>query len=134
MGWTLTICIIIIAIIIKFFIDRDNMLKRQVDSQGGMKVKYQYLIKELSHPQTPQFAQVRRDFIHLRFPGNPTAINYYITEQYNKVEVHWLFEGVMLGNFEHKWLFPQTMPQKEMAEQIAIDLAKKHEQIFGGDI
>ena len=117
------ILLILIVIIVKFFLDRDKMLQKQVDSQGGMKQKYKYLIDELSQGDLPQFVEVTRDHIYFRFPGNPTTINYYITEHFGgKVQIEWLLQLGAIENRKLNWMFPTTMTQEKMIKQIAIDL------------
>lgn len=123
------ILLVLLVIIVKFFLDRDKMLQKQVDVQGGMTQKYKYLIDELSQGSIPQFVEVTRDHIYFRFPGNPTTINYYITEHFGKVQIEWFLQLGQLANRRLKWMFPQTMTQEKMIEQIAIDLEKEADNL-----
>jgi hypothetical protein len=123
------ILIIALIIIVKFFIDRDKMIQKQVDSHGGMKQKYKFLIEELSQEATPEFCEVTRDHIYFRFVGNPTTINYYITEQFGKVNIEWMLQLGTIGKKQLKWTFLENKPQEEMLVQIGTDLQKEMEQL-----
>ena len=123
---TIIIVFIILVIIIKFFIDRDKMIERQVDVQGGMKRKYKSLIEDLSQHHIPEFCESKRDYLHFRFVfGSQTASNYYITEQFNSVNIEWLLQ--IGGPFENKklsWTFPEGFEQNKMVDKIASDVEK----------
>lgn len=123
---TTIIVIIILAIVIKFFIDRDKMIQKQVDTHGGMKQKYQKLIEGLSQGAVPEFCEVTRDHLYFRFVfGSQTASNYYITEQFSKVNIEWMLQMGPLGNRKLKWTFNENASQDNMLEIIATDVEKE---------
>jgi len=120
------IAVIIIGIIIKFFLDRDKMIENQVDIHGGMKEKYKDLIEGLRQNYSPQFCEIKRDYLHFRLVfGSRTAANFYITEQFNEVKIEWLLQ--IDGPFENRklfWTFPQGLVQNKMVDKIEIDIEK----------
>jgi hypothetical protein len=124
------IAVIVVFIIGKFFIDRDKMLSQQVDSKGGMKEKYKYLIKTLSQNSIPEFCDVQRDHLYFRFPGN-TTINYYITEHFSKVEIIWNIQIMGEKMKELKWMFDTTMTQENMLIKMAKDIDNAQNELFG---
>lgn len=130
MVWIIII-VIVGYILYSFFKDRDHMLQRQVDMQGGMANKYAYLINRLTNDPSAKVVKVTRDHVHIRAVGNSTATNFFITENFNTVVIEWLGQLGLLGNHKHKWTFPHNYPQEKMIQEIEEYMEWKTNQMFG---
>lgn len=131
MFWIILIIGIVAYIIYSFSRDRNKMLQRQVDMQGGMAKKYEYLIEKLTETPGAKVVQVTRDHIHIRAAGQTTATNFLITEGFNSVEIEWVGQMAMLGTHKHRWTFPHNYPQQKMFEEIEEFMEWKLKQMFG---
>ncbi len=133
MIWAILILIIVIYIIYNFTKDRDHMLERQVDMQGGMAKKYEYLIEHMTNDPSSKVVKVTRDHIHIRATGQATATNFFITENFNSVEIEWVGQMAMLGTHKHKWSFANNYPQEKMLHEIEEYMEWKAKQMFGNN-
>jgi hypothetical protein len=134
MFWTILILGIIGYILYSFTKDRDQMLKRQVDMQGGMAKKYEYLIECMTHDPNAKVVKVTRDHIHIRATGQATATNFFITESFNLVEIEWVGQMSVLGTHKHKWSFAHNYPQEKMVHEIEEYMEWKTKQMFGNNL
>jgi hypothetical protein len=131
MIWTTLIVGIVGYIIYNFFQDRDQMLQRQVDMNGGMAKKYEYLTERLASEPKAKVVKVTRDHIHIRSTGQSTATDFFITENFNSVEIEWIGQLSLLGTHKHKWTFVHNYPQEKMLNEIEEYMEWKSKQIFG---
>lgn len=125
------IVIIVLILVVKFFIDRDKMLQKQVDTHGGMRQKYSFLIQELSQEAKPEFCDIKRDYIYFRIisPAYQSSINYYITEQFDSVIVEWVLQMGTMGKLNRKWSFKEGTSQEKMINTISSGIQKEMEKI-----
>jgi hypothetical protein len=130
MIWILLIIGIIGFVLYSFFRDKDQMLKRQVDMQGGMAKKYEFLVGKLTQEPSAKVVKVTRDQIHIRAEGQTTATNFIITETFNKTEIEWVGQMAMLGKHNHKWTYPHNYPQQKMLDEIGEYMEWKSNQMF----
>ncbi|WP_431136939.1 hypothetical protein [Psychroserpens mesophilus] len=130
MIWILLIIGIIGFVLYNFFRDKDQMLKRQVDMQGGMAKKYEFLVGKLTQEPSAKVVKVTRDQIHIRAEGQTTATNFIITETFNKTEIEWIGQMAMLGKHNHKWTYPHNYPQQKMLDEIGEYMEWKSNQMF----
>ena len=133
MIWVTLIIGVIGYIIYNFFQDRDHMLQRQVDMNGGMAKKYECLISRLTSESTAKVVKVTRDHIHIRSTGQSTATNFFITESLNSVEIEWVGQSALLGTHKHKWTFVHNYPQEKMLNEIEEYMQWKSKQMFGNN-
>jgi hypothetical protein len=131
MFWIIFILCIVGYIIYSFTKDRDQMLQRQVDMQGGMAKKYEYIIEYMTNEPSAKVIKVTRDHIHIRAEGNGSATNFLITESFNSVEIEWVGQMAALGTHRHKWTFAHNFPQEKMIAQIEEYMEWKSKQMFG---
>lgn len=129
MFWTILIIGVVFYILYSFFRDRDHMLRRQVDMQGGMAKKYEYLIDRMTNDPSARVVKVTRDHIHIRATEQTTETNYFITEGFNIVEIEWVGQMAMLGIHKQKWSFPHNYPQEKIIEEIGGYLVMKTNQM-----
>jgi hypothetical protein len=134
MIWIILIIGIIGFILYSFYKDRDQMLQRQVDMQGGMAQKYEYLIDCMTSDNVARVIKVERDHIHIRATGQTTATNFLITESFNSVIIEWIGQMGMLGTHKHKWTFPHNYPQEKMMKEIEEYMLWKSNQMFGDSL
>ena len=120
-----------IFILYSFFRDRDQMLQRQVDMQGGMAKKYACLIQRLTDDPSAKVVKVTRDHVHIRAVGQTTATSYFIMENFNNVVIEWVGQLGMLGTHKHQWSFPHNYPQDKMVDEIEEYMEWKTKQMFG---
>lgn len=133
MFWIVLIIGVVGYILYSFFRDRDHMLQRQVDMQGGMAKKYEYLIDRMTSDPSAKVVKVTRDHIHIRATGQATATNFFITESFNSVEIEWVGQMAMLGTHKHKWSFAHNYPQDKMISEIEEYMEWKSKQMFGNN-
>lgn len=133
MFWTLLILGGIGIVIYRFLNDRDKMLIKQVDSQGGMLEKYKYLIEKLTEDPRINIFKITRDFVHLKSSStyNNISTNFFITETFNSVEIEWVGELGTLGTHKKKWLFPNKYSQEDILVEIQNFMISKHKDTFG---
>ncbi len=130
MIWIVLIIAVVGFIMYNFFRDRDQMLKRQVDMQGGIAKKYEYLVDKLTQVPSAKVSKVTRDQILIRVEGQTTSTNFIITETFNKTEIEWVGQMAMLGTHKHKWTYPHNYPQERMIDEIGEYMAWKSNQLF----
>ena len=131
MVWIIIIVVVVGIILYKFFRDRDQMLRHQVDAYGGMEKKYEHLISQLTTEQRIKVIKVTRDHLHIRAQGQMTAINFLILENFDSVEIEWVAQLGLLGTHRHKWTFIQNYPQEKMLEEMKKYLELKNKELFG---
>jgi hypothetical protein len=131
MIWVVLIIGVVAFIAYSFFSDRSKMLQRQVDLRGGMAKKYEYLIKGLTDDPYSQVVKVTHDHIQIRAISQTSEVNYFITENFNKVEIEWVGRLGMMGTHKHKWSFPDNYPQAKILEEMEEFMTWKTDQMFG---
>lgn len=131
MFWIMLIIGIIGYTLYSFSRDRDHMLQRQVDMRGGMAKKYEYLVERLTTTPSAKVVKVTRDHIHIRATGQTTASSYFITENFNSVEIEWVGQIAIFGTHKHKWSFPHNYPQEKIMAEIEEYMVWKAKQMFG---
>jgi hypothetical protein len=131
MFWILIIAAIIGYVLYQFNRDRDQMLERQVDMNGGMSKKYEYLINRLTDDPKAKVVKVTRDHIHICAAGQTTTTNFLITETFNSVQIEWVAQLGALGNHNHKWTFQHNYPQENMIQEIEKFMVWKSKEMFG---
>jgi hypothetical protein len=134
MVWFFIILAIVVLIIYNFISDRDKMLKNQVDYQGGMAKKYEYLIDKLTGDGGGRVLKVTRDHIHICNQDLNTATNFFINESFNSVEVEWVANLGPLGTHKHKWSFANNYPQDKMMSEMEQFMEWKAKQMFGNNL
>lgn len=132
--WILISLGIIGVILYNFFTDQDKMLKEQVDLQGGMSKKYEYLVNYLTKYPSARVIKVTRDHIHIQAKGDTSSISFLITESFGFVEIEWIAHLGMLGTHKHRWSFSKEVSQEKMIKQIVEDTQSKTQQIFGNKL
>lgn len=101
------------------------MIEKQVDNLGGMKNKYEKIINGLSQGTTPEFCEVKRDYLHFRFVfSSQTAANFYITEHFGKVKIEWVLQLGPAGDKKLDWSFLENSDQENMLNLIVSDIEK----------
>ena len=127
--------IIVIGIIgyiaYSFLKDRDSTLKRQVDMQGGMAKKYEYLIGKMTDDPSMKVVKVTRDHINIRGTSTTSTTNFLITESFNSVVIEWIGQLSIYGTHNKKWTFVHNYPQEKMLQEIETFLKWKSKEIFG---
>lgn len=131
MFWVLIIAGIIGYVIYNFSRDRDQMLERQVDMNGGMTKKYEYLINRLTNDNNAKVVRVTRDHVNICATGQTTITNFFITETFNSVQIEWVAQLGLLGNHKHKWTFEHNYPQENMIQEIEKYMVWKSKEMFG---
>ncbi len=131
MFWIIITVAIIGYVIYNFIHDRDNMLNRQVDMNGGMSRKYEYLIGGLINGYKAKVIKVTRDHIHISAVGQTTITNFLITETFNSVQIEWIAQLGLLGKHSHKWTFQHNYPQENMIQEIEKFMEWKSKEMFG---
>lgn len=131
MFWVILIAGIVIYVIYSFFRDRDQMLAHQVDTQGGMKRKYEVLISELTRDANARISNVTRDMVEIEYRGPTTLTTFFITENFNVVQIEWVAQLGLMGTHKHNWSFPHNYPQTKMFREITEYIEWKSQQMFG---
>lgn len=129
MIWIVVISIIGI-IIYNFFKDRDKMLESQVDNFGGMNKKYSLLIEWLTSDPKAQITKNSRDHIEISCVYPSSITKFFITENFNTVEVEWVSNLGIMGNHKLDWKFPSNMNQEMIIEKIGTDLHNYENKVF----
>lgn len=133
MVWIILI-ICFIGYFIYFLRKRDQMLQRQVDINGGMAKKYEYLIESMTNEPGAKVIKVTRDHILIRL-NLPTASRsfFYITENFNLVRIEIDVISIMTGTLKHKWEFDHDFPQEKMVEEIQEFIQGKAKEMFNNE-
>lgn len=106
------------------------MLASQVDSQGGMYKKYQYLVTHLTDHPEAKVTKVTRDQIIIQATNRYATTSFIITESFNEVRVDWIANMAALGKHNHSWSFPNNYSQEKILDTIMTYLATKRSQMF----
>ncbi len=132
MIWFIIIIVIVVLIVVATMNKKDETLKYQVDSFGGMAKKYELLISELTKHEQTKVTKVTRDTVVILWDGNSTKMNFIITEIYNKVQIDWVGNFSIYGTQKHQWTYPHTYPQDKIYSEISDFLEIKMKEVFGG--
>ena len=127
----IVIIVVIVLIVIATFNKKDEALKYQVDSFGGMAKKYELLISELTKHEQTKVTKATRDTVVILWDGNSTKMNFIITEIYNKVQIDWVGNFNIYGTQKHQWTYPHTYPQDKIYSEISEFLEIKMKEVFG---
>ncbi len=120
---TWVVILVIAGIIIFYFLkDRDKMLENQVDTHGGMRQKYSTLIKELTTNPNSKVVKITRDHIQISCAMQTTITNFFITENFNGIEIEWEARLGLMGNHNKKWTFPSTTSNDEIIRKMGADI------------
>ena len=120
-----TISLFIVAIIIFYFLrDRDKMLNAQVDGHGGIKEKYSELIEWLLSDPNAKLVKVQRDHIQISNVMNSTSTHFFITENFNKVDIEWKAVLGAMGNHKKQWSFTQYTTNEDIILKVSTDIQK----------
>lgn len=131
MFWIVLIIGVLGYILYNSFRHKDQVLKIQVDMQGGMAKKYEYIIDRLTKYPTAKVVKVTRDHIHIQSIDQSTITDFYITECYNSVQIKWEVRMAMLGKHNHKWSFVHNYPQDKIINEIEEYLEWNLKQMIG---
>lgn len=126
----IVVAVVIVFVIGKFFIDRDKMIEKQVDNQGGMRVKYKTLIDLLTQEPSAKIVETKRDMVHIRSQGNPCSTDFFIIEHFDASRIEYVGNMGLLGVHKLDWKFPQNFSQEKMYEKIGTDINEKMQKIF----
>lgn len=126
MVWILIIVAVVIWSIFAFQRDRNAMLKKQVDSHGGMLEKYKFLVDKLTEEQSSRIIGVTRDNIHIRSQNQTASTDYIIMENFDETRIEWIGRSELLGTHKHEWKYPSGYSQ----EQIILDICNYMEERF----
>lgn len=129
-----TFLILIAGVIIFYFLrvrDRDRMLVSNVDANGGMKIKYSELIGWLRSDPNAKITKITRDHITISNQMLTTRTDFYLTENFDGLDVDWNANLGRMGRHQLKWKFKKGMNQEDMIIRIGIDIQKYEQKIFG---
>lgn len=111
--------------------DRDRMLVSNVDANGGMKIKYSELIGWLRSDPNAKITKITRDHITISNQMLTTRTDFYLTENFDGLDVDWNANLGRMGRHQLKWKFKKGMNQEDMIIRIGIDIQKYEQKIFG---
>ncbi len=101
-----------------FFKDRDAHLKSSVDSQGGFKKKYAYLISRLLKEPNSRIIKSERDSVIIEQKTGLGDGIYIITEFMGDLEIIWKADLGRFGKEYKKWNYNSSVDQVKIIRDI----------------
>jgi hypothetical protein len=114
--------LIIIAVILFFVvihhIDKNNMIKEQVDKQGGMVKKYNTLLNGLNSLPNSSLIKVSRSEIHLNSTISHILFQFEIIETFDRVVIYLNVSIKGYPKQRKEWSYAPVYPQEKILEDI----------------
>lgn len=121
--WVLLL-LIIGFIVAKFLYDRNKQSQR-IQSQGGMRIKYNKLISELMEGNSrTRIINETPDSITVGLISSGGETIFILTESFGTLNVRWKTDGPVFGKEELNWDFSEAQDQEEMAYKIMMDVGE----------
>ncbi|WP_415374591.1 hypothetical protein [Patiriisocius sp. Uisw_017] len=130
MGWVFLIGIV--GVVIFYFLkDRNKMLETTVDNEGGMRQKYRDLIGWLTDDPNAKVTKVTRDHVEVTNKMPTTTTTFFITENFDGVDIEWNAQLGAMGNHKQNWKFPKGTSEENMVIKIGTDLQSYEQKMYG---
>jgi len=130
----LIIIAIIIFIVVIYNMDKNDMLKRQVDFYGGMVNKYQTLVNKICEFENAKIIKVTRSEIHITANFKEYPMYFQIIETFDAVAIKWTASFGIYGKHKNNWKFSPSFPQEKMVISINEFIHWKMDQILGNNM
>lgn len=116
------ILIIILGIIIYYFISfnsTNNQQKEKLGKEGGIIIKYHYLIQYIFSLDKDMKILDKTDKSITIGVIRPTGYSdFHILQTFDKVYIRWSMKDRFMGNYHLSWNFNELMDQAKMAKEI----------------
>jgi len=102
----------------------------EIDSTGGIVVKYQVLVKYFLSISNAKISSYSKKHLTVQSKGTTTITEFTISpEAENQVTISWILSCQPMGHFKEEWRFSETISQEKMIERINRDLELKSKTI-----
>lgn len=123
----------IVIYIFKFFYDRDKMLAKQVDENGGMLLKYNTLVNHFTNDPDAKVTSVTRDSINIKWKGTIFTVEIFILENFSFTKIECKLDFGPHGIHKKNWNYGKNQRQEKMVEDITNFMKDENARIFGGN-
>jgi hypothetical protein len=114
------VILIIIVIVVALFLKDMGKMKRKVQKEGGMKVKYSLLINHLlNEAPNMKITKVTATDVDLVSGGAVGSFAYFLTHTHSGLVVQWKFQNAIYGNHKLTMEFPNGTSQQNMITEIS---------------
>lgn len=100
--------------------------KRQVQHEGGMRVKYAKLVEWIiqEYPAS-RIIQEKSTFLNIGTFGMAGTTVFWLTQTWGKVTIQYQSTNTFMGTTKLEWEFPEYMPQEQMISKMDSDIINK---------
>lgn len=110
---------------VRFFIDLIRQ-KRQVQSEGGMRIKYAMLVAWImSEYPGARILQEESTFLNVGVLGMAGRTVFWLTQTWGNVTIQYQSINTLTGTTKLEWEFPEDMPQEQMIAKMNSDIVNK---------
>lgn len=108
-----------------FFVDLIRQ-KRQVQREGGMRVKYAKLVVWImkEYPNA-RIIQERSTFLNIGAFGMAGTTVFLLTQTWGNITIQYNSTNTLMGKTKLEWEFPEDMPQEQMITKMNCDIINK---------
>lgn len=123
----------IVIYIFKFFYDRDKMLEKQVDENGGMLLKYKTLVNHFTNDPDAKVTSVTRDSINIKWKGTIFIVEIFILENFSFTKIECKLDFGPHGNHKKNWNYGKNQSHEKIVEDITNFMRDEKSRIFGNN-
>lgn len=128
--WFIVVLLVLVFIIGKFIYDK-NQQASKIAREGGMRNKYQVLIKHLiSGDSRSKVYQETSESITVGLSNVGGATLFILTQTFSKLTVQWKVNSPVFGKHKMEWDFPEYADQDQIFNKILNDIEKYQQNMM----